>query len=82
MLAVDMVVRTFQRKYDRALLVSGDTDQAHAVQAVHDQKLEVGWAYLPTQQQIDHLRQLIPAERQIELTEKMLRPVRQQHFRR
>lgn len=82
MLAVDMVVRAFHKKYDRAILVSADTDQAHAIKAVHELGLEVGWAYLPTQDHIDHLRQLIPSGRQIELTEKVLRPVRQQNFRR
>lgn len=82
MLAVDMVVRAFHHRYDRAILVSADTDQAHAIQAVHDLGLEVGWAYLPTQDYIDHLRQLIPEDRRLELSEKILRPVRQQNFRR
>src|SRR5205814_640602 len=77
MLAVDMVVRAFGKKYDRAMLVSADTDQAHAVKAVLQLGLEVGWAYLPTQQHIDHLKQLIIPAHRIELSEKILRPVRQ-----
>ena len=78
MLAVDMVVRGYEKKYDRAILVGADTDHAHAVKAVQKIGLEVGWAYLPTQDHIDRLKQLIPAPMRMELSEKILRPVRQQ----
>jgi uncharacterized LabA/DUF88 family protein len=78
MLAVDMVARGYEKKYERAILVGADTDHAYAVTTVQKLGLEVGWAYLPTQRHIDRLKQIIPAAFQLELTEKILRPVRQQ----
>ena len=82
MLAVDMVVRAYEKRYDRAILVSADTDMACAVEAVQKLGLEVGWTYFPTQQHIDRLRQLIPTGMRIELTEKFLRTLRQQSYSR
>ena len=78
MLAVDMVARAYERRYERAVLVGADTDHAYAVKQVQKIGLEVAWAYLPTQQHIDRLKQIIPEAMQLELTENILRPVRQQ----
>jgi len=78
MLAVDMVARAYEKKYERAILVGADTDHAYAITVVQQLGLEVGWAYLSTQNHIDRLRQLIPTDMRLELTEKILRPVRQQ----
>jgi uncharacterized LabA/DUF88 family protein len=73
MIAVDMVTRACDALYDRAILISGDTDLAHAVEVVQLRGREVGWAYLPSQEHVDRLRQLIPENNQIVLDEKTLR---------
>ncbi len=80
MLACDMVHGAFTRQYDRAVLVSGDTDYAYAIEMIHQQGLEVGWVYLPSQEHTDRLMQLIPEDRRILLDEKTFRTVRQQHY--
>jgi uncharacterized LabA/DUF88 family protein len=75
MIAVDMVTRACDCLYDRAILISGDTDLAHAVEVVQLRGREVAWAYLPSQHHVDRLRQLIPEDMQIVLDEKTLRTI-------
>jgi uncharacterized LabA/DUF88 family protein len=77
MIAVDMVVRACDGSYDRAMLVSADTDLAHAVEVAQQRGREVAWAYLPTQEHIDRFKQIIPLNLRLELTEKILRPIQQ-----
>ncbi len=77
MIAVDMIVRACDGKYDRAVLVSGDTDLAYAVEMIQGRGREVAWAYLSTQHHIDRFRQIIPRHLQMSLTEKVLRPLLQ-----
>ena len=75
MIAVDMIVRACEQQYDRAVLVSADTDLAYAIEMIQKRGREVAWAYLPTQRHIDRFRQIIPIALQMELSEKILRPI-------
>lgn len=74
-IAVDMVTRACDGLYDRAILISGDTDLARAVEVVQERGKQVGWAFLPSQHHVDRLRQLVPKEMQILLDEKTLRTI-------
>ena len=82
MLATDLLWDGFNHRYDRAVLVSGDTDYAYAIEKIQDELgLEVGWVCLPSQIHADRLRQVIPEDRRILLDHKTFRTVRQQRRR-
>lgn len=78
MLACDMIYGAFTKQYDRAVLVSGDTDYAYAIEMIVSLGVEVGWVYLPSQEHSDRLKQLIPVGHRLLLDEKTFRTVRQQ----
>ena len=75
MMAVDIVVSAYEGDFDSAIVVTGDTDCAEAIKVVQDLGKGVWWASVTGQGHTDRLRQLVPKERQIELTEQILRPL-------
>jgi uncharacterized LabA/DUF88 family protein len=73
MIACDLLTGAFHKSFDRAALVSGDTDFAYAIERATELGLEVGWVYLPTQSHLDRLKHLVPAERQLLIDSKTFR---------
>lgn len=73
-LAVDMAVGAHLNRYDVAMLVAGDTDYVHAVEAVQATGRKVIWAHFPGQAHTDRLRQV--CDEQILLDDKFLRTCR------
>lgn len=80
MIAVDMVMRAFEKKYDQAILVSADTDLAYAVEVIQGLGMPVAWAHFPTQEHVDRFLQIIPKEKRILLEEKHLRTMKVQNW--
>lgn len=70
-LAVDMAVGAHTNRYDVAMLVAGDTDYVHAIEAVQATGRKVIWCHLPAQAHTDRLRQV--CDEQVLLDEKFLR---------
>lgn len=70
-LAVDMTVGAHADRYDVAMLVAGDTDYVHAVEAVQATGRKVIWCHFAAQANTDRLRQV--CDEQILLDEKFLR---------
>ena len=77
MIACDMLAGAFNRSFERAALVSGDTDFAYAIECATQLGLEVGWVYLPSQAHLDRLKQLVPADRQLLIDGKTFRTIGQ-----
>jgi uncharacterized LabA/DUF88 family protein len=75
MVACDMLYGAFTTEYDLAVLVSGDTDYAYALEMVTRQGREVGWVYLPSQEHVDRIKQVVQVERRLLLDEKTFRTV-------
>jgi uncharacterized LabA/DUF88 family protein len=73
-LAVDMAVGAHLNRYDVAMLVAGDTDYVHAVEAVQATGRKVIWCHFPAQAHTDRLRQV--CDEQVVLDEKFLRTCR------
>lgn len=73
-LATDMVVGALTDRYDVAMLVAGDTDYVHAIEAVQATGRKVIWCHFPSQAHTDRLRQV--CDEQILLDEKFLRTCR------
>jgi uncharacterized LabA/DUF88 family protein len=73
-LATDMVVGAHTNRYDVAMLVAGDTDYVHAIEAVQATGRKVIWCHFPSQAHTDRLRQV--CDGQILLDEKFLRTCR------
>jgi uncharacterized LabA/DUF88 family protein len=70
-LAVDMAVGAHTDRYDVAMLVAGDTDYVHAIEAVQATGRKVIWCHFPSQAHTDRLRQI--CDEQLLLTDKFLR---------
>lgn len=70
-LAIDMAVGAHTDRYDVAMLVAGDTDYVHAVEAVQATGRKVIWCHFSTQAYTDRLRQV--CDEQILLGDKFLR---------
>lgn len=70
-LATDMVVHAFRNSYDTAILVSGDTDYAAAIQAVKDHGKHVEVALFGAGGGSAHLREV--SDRTLEIDKKFLR---------
>lgn len=73
MIACDLLTGAFHRSFDRAALVSGDTDFGYAIERATELGLEVGWVYLPSQSHVDRLKHLVPAERRLLIDSKTFR---------
>jgi uncharacterized LabA/DUF88 family protein len=73
-LAMDMAVGAHTDRYDVAILVAGDTDYVHAIEAVQATGRKVIWCHFPAQAHTDRLRQV--SDGQILLDEKFLRTCR------
>jgi uncharacterized LabA/DUF88 family protein len=78
MIACDLLTGAFHKSFDRAALVSGDTDFAYAIECATQQGLEVGWVYLPAQAHLDRLKRLFPPDRQLLIDSKTFRTIVQQ----
>ena len=78
MIACDLMIGAMQRSFDRAALVSGDTDFGYAVERATELGLEVGWVYLPSQSHLDRLKQVVPADRRLLIDAKVFRLIREQ----
>lgn len=70
-LATEMTVGAHTDRYDVAMLVAGDTDYVHAVEAVQATGRKVIWCHFATQAHTDRLRQV--CDEHILLDEKFLR---------
>ena len=70
-LAIDMVAGAHTNRYDVAMLVAGDTDYVHAIQAVQATGRKVIWCHFPAQAHTDRLRQV--CDGQVLLDDKFLR---------
>ncbi|HEX2077675.1 MAG TPA: NYN domain-containing protein [Longimicrobium sp.] len=70
-LATDMVIGAHTNRYDVVMLVAGDTDYVHAIEAVQATGRRVIWCHFPAQAHTDRLRQV--CDEQILLDEKFLR---------
>lgn len=73
-LATDMVIGAHTNRYDVAMLVAGDTDYVHAIEAVQATGRKVIWCHFPSQAHTDRLRQV--CDEQVLLDEKFLRTCR------
>ncbi|HEU0079567.1 MAG TPA: NYN domain-containing protein [Longimicrobiaceae bacterium] len=73
-LATDMVIGAYTNRYDVAMLVAGDTDYVHAIEAVQATGRKVIWCHFPSQAHTDRLRQV--CDEQVLLDEKFLRTCR------
>jgi uncharacterized LabA/DUF88 family protein len=73
MIACDLLAGAFHKSFDRAALVSGDTDFGYVIERAAELGLEVGWVYLPTQTHLDRLRDLVPPERRLLIDSKTFR---------
>jgi uncharacterized LabA/DUF88 family protein len=73
-LATDLVVGAHADRYDVAMLVTGDTDYVHAIEAVQATGRKVIWCHFPSQAHTDRLRQV--CDGQVLLDEKFLRTCR------
>lgn len=78
MIACDLLTGAFNKSFDRAALVSGDTDFAYAIERATELGLEMGWVYLPSQSHLDRLKQLFPADRQLLIDDKTFRTIGRQ----
>lgn len=70
-LATDMLVHAFRGSYDTAILVSGDTDYAAALQAVKDRGKHVEVVLFGEEGTSQHLREI--ADRTVIIDKKFLR---------
>lgn len=70
-LASDMVVGAHTDRFDVAMLVAGDTDYVHAIEAVQATGRRVIWCHFPSQAHTDRLRQV--CDEQVLLDDKLLR---------
>ena len=70
-LATDMIVHAFRNSYDTAILVSGDTDYAAALQAVKDQGKHVEVVLSGDRGTSQHLREV--SDRIVTIDRKFLR---------
>lgn len=73
-LAIDMAVGAYADRYDVAMLLTGDTDYVHAIEAVQATGRKVIWCHFPSQAHSDRLRQV--CDEQILLDDKFLRTCR------
>lgn len=70
-LSVEMVVGAYERQYDVAMLISGDTDYVRAIQAVKRTGRRVIWCHFHGQAHSDELRQV--CDEQFQMDEQFLR---------
>lgn len=77
MIACDLLTGAFEKSFDRAALVSGDTDFAYAIECAGKLGVEVGWVYLPIQEHLDRLKNVVPAEWRVLIDAKTFRLINQ-----
>ena len=77
MIACDLLTGAFHKSFDRAALVSGDTDFGYAIERATELGLEVGWVCLPSQEHVDRLKELVPSDRRLVIDSKTFRLIRE-----